>query len=119
MRYRFEGADAAGSYVDDCQFYLVPTGADAGAAVVLCRASPPAASPLAAARSRRRLREVRRLLGWTARASGQGDAFQSFRVLEQMFGAAPLAQKGEPLDEEQLRALRALANEGGGALSLL
>ena len=38
MRVTFEQAQLSGVYVDDCQFYVVPTGADSGgAAVVQCR----------------------------------------------------------------------------------
>ena len=44
-------------------------------------------------RSRRRLRDLRKSIGWSVRASGQGDALKSMSVLENMFGSVPLGEQ--------------------------
>ena len=96
MRVRFESYGLSGQEtVDDCQFYLVPTGTQGSAAVVQCRRGPLEATE-DTARSRRRVRELRNKLEWTARASGEGDAFKSFSVLDSMFAKAPLGQQVMP-----------------------
>ena len=94
MRVRFENYDLRGQErIDDCQFYLVPTGAQGSAAVVQCRRGPSDADAEDNARSRRRVRDLRNKLEWTARASGEGDAFKSFSVLDSMFAKVPLGQQ--------------------------
>lgn len=90
MRVRFMSYDPQGMTSDDCLIYLVPTGDQGSAAVVQCRLSPLDADNQDLARSRRRIRDMRKQLGWSVRASGQGDAFKSFSLLESMFDKNPV-----------------------------
>ena len=101
MRVQFEALDFRGLHIDECQFYLVPTGGQGGAAVVQCRRGDRDnfggaivdSGDQDEKRSRRRLRELRKAIGWSVRASGQGDAFKSFSVLEAMFARVPLGEQ--------------------------
>ncbi|KAL3893593.1 MAG: hypothetical protein SGPRY_014123 [Prymnesium sp.] len=115
MRVRFQVTTTREAYSDDCQIYLVPTGEQASAAVVQCRVGDGReGTERDNSRSRRRIRELRKQLGWDVRASGQGDAFKSFSVLESMFADVPIAQKSSyTLSQDEMSELRRLAEERG------
>lgn len=99
-------AELTGVFVDDCQFYVVPTGSDAGGAVVVqCRRGrssypygPEWLRGTELARlinnrlTRERLKELREALGWSMRASGSGDPSASFQRLQSMYKNSPLGE---------------------------
>ena len=113
LRVQFKDSDLTGPYIDDCQFYLVPTGANAGAAVVQCRRKRPleGGASKSYASNRQRLRDLRNALGWELRASGREDNSEAFRRLEEATRKVPLAGS-EPsgLSAEDWKGLRAKAD---------
>lgn len=56
LRVQFQDSDLKGPFTDDCQFYLVPTGANDGAAVVQCRRRRPGAGEYSYASNRQECR---------------------------------------------------------------
>jgi len=128
MRVTFEQAQLSGVYVDDCQFYVVPTGADSGgAAVVQCRrgmaadfgleglAGEPAAGFFNRRYTRERLRELRAALGWQLRTAGSGDVSESFQRLQSIFREAPLGNVAPiQISEEEIARM----SEGASVFSL-